>query len=38
MKIQIDVFEKSQDYNTAIPRQEKGQWAESELNEILDKR
>ena len=38
MKVQNNVFGKSQDYNTAMSRQEKRQRAESWFKEILRKK
>ena len=38
LKIQNNVFGKNQDYNTAMPRQEKCSGAESWLKEFLDKK
>ena len=38
MKVQNNVFGKSQDYNTTISRQEKRKRAESQLKKVLDKK
>ena len=38
MKIQNNVFGKSQDYNTTMPPQEKRQLPEAKLKEVLDKK